>query len=111
MAKSPETFRSSEELKEVVALRWKQLGYRNKADYLKSLIRYDALVGGEDHAVTRPITHQTLEEQDRIDREILSWVKEGKKGRGVLLDKMIDEAIARGAKTPEEVKREIGKSL
>lgn len=77
--------------------RRRKLKYRTFADYVRSLIRYDCLVGGDTHCVTKPIADRDLAQQDRIDAEILSWVEEGKKGRGVLLEHMIDRALAKGA--------------
>ena len=111
MGKSPKSVRLGDSLSSCAELRWQGLGYRSFADYVKSLIRYDCLVGGEDHSVTKPITHLPLEEQDRTDGNILSWVEQGKKGRGVLLERMIERAIDAGAKTPEELKKKIGDEL
>ena len=111
MASTGKTIRFSPALTESMEERWKSLGYRSFSDYIKSLARYDCLVGGEDHAVTMPITQKGLAEQDCIDEQILQWVKQGKKGRGVLLEKMIDRAIANGATTAEDVKRNISDQL
>lgn len=111
MGKSPKPVRMSDSLQQAGERRVAILGYKNFSEYVRSLVRYDCLVGGEDHAVTRPITHQSLGEQDRIDAEILEWVEQGKKGRGVLLERMIERAIDKGAKTAQDVKDAISKEI
>ena len=58
-----------------------------------------------------PITQKSLPEQDKIDLQILEWVNQGKKGRGVLLERMIEKAIKKGAKSVDEIKKSIADDL
>lgn len=78
-------------LTEIIAVRWKQLGYRSASAYMKGLARYDAMVLGE-HAVTLPLSNLPDDEQERIDRQLLDVVKLGVGQRGQLLRRLIDLA-------------------
>ncbi len=90
--------------------RAEQLGYPSFNAYISGLIRYDLLVRGE-HTITRPIAQMDLDAQDKVDSELLEIEKSGKGRRGVLLEALIDRAMTRGAKTKEEVRKQLPKEL
>ncbi len=107
MASRPHTVKFPPDLFEVMSLRAKALGYRTAADYVRALVRYDALVQG-GHDVTLPISNLPDAEQDRIDSELLELTKRGTGKRGQLLSKLIERVSAAGKKPDGE---EIAKSL
>jgi hypothetical protein len=107
MASRPHTVKFPPDLFEVMALRAKALGYRTAADYVRSLVRYDALVQG-GHDVTLPISHLPDADQDRIDAQLLELTKRGTGKRGQLLSKLIERVAAAGKHPSGEA---IAKSL
>lgn len=111
MAQSIIPVRFSDELREVAEILFQRRQYRNVSDYLRSLVRYDGIVGGDEHAVTKPIADKSVDHQIRIDAELLKWVKDGKRGRGVLLEKLIQRALESGAESGEDIKRRIADNL
>ncbi len=107
MASRPHTVKFPPDLFEVMTLRAKSLGYRTPADYVRALVRYDALVQG-GHDVTLPMSHLPDDEQDRIDAQLLELTKRGTGKRGQLLSKLI-ERVTNAGKSPSG--EEIAKSL
>jgi len=72
-------------------LRAGRLGFQTWTDYVKSLLRYDCLVGGGEHSITAPIARKPLHDQDRIDAQLLELVKRDSGGlRGVYLEHMLE---------------------
>lgn len=111
MAKSPTGVRLSPDLEAAAKARAERLRFATMADYLRSLIRYDCLVGGDDHCVTKPIGERSLQEQDRIDADLLEWARNGKQGRGVLLERIIERALANGAQSEAEIRRRAAEEI
>jgi len=84
------------------------LGYGSFNAYIAALIRYDLLVRGEHH-ITIPIARMTLEDQDRIDDELLQIEESGEGARGVFLEHLMDRVLEKkgkldGAAIAKEVK-------
>lgn len=95
MASVPETTKYSPPLHEAGDKRWKALGYRTKADYRRGLARFDLLVQGL-HPVTLAISQMPLDEQDRIDAELLELTKKGVGNRGELFAHIITDIVKLG---------------
>lgn len=88
MAALSRSTKLSPSLADASELRARQLGYTSWNAYIKALIRYDLMIQGE-HSVTRPISHLRLEQQDKVDCELLDLTKEGKGVRGQWLEHAI----------------------
>lgn len=110
MPQRANSIRMSDELTAAAKQRSQRLGYKTLADYVRSLIRYDVLVGGDEHSVTEPIARRPLDEQDRIDEEILRLVESRlETERGVLFEHLIEQAMA--AKGDSVEQRELKKAV
>ena len=94
--------------------RAKGLGYGSFNAYIAALIRYDLMVRGAHH-ITLPVAKMPLEDQDRIDDELLQIEDSGEGARGVFLEHLMErvlekngklngEAIAKEAKGPRKTK-------
>jgi hypothetical protein len=94
------------DLADAAELRSKQLGYPSWNAYIKGLIRYDLMVQGS-HTVTLPVAQMRLEDQDKIDAELLARTNEGKGVRGQWLEHAI-RRIA-GEDKASVVKEKIGR--
>ncbi len=88
MASISRSNKLSPDLAEASDIRSRELGYTSWNAYVKALIRYDLMIQGE-HTVTRPISHLRLEQQDKVDGELLGLTKEGKGVRGQWLENAI----------------------
>jgi hypothetical protein len=104
MAAISRSTKLSPALADAAELRARNLGYASWNAYVKALIRYDLMVQGE-HTVTRPISHLRLDQQDKIDGELLQLTRQGVGVRGQWLEKAI-ERIA-GEEKVEEAKASI----
>jgi hypothetical protein len=78
-----------EDLAKVAEHRAKALGYASYSAYLKGLIRYDALVQGP-HQISLPWSQLPLDEQDKVDAELLKLCQDGVGKRGQYLKRVID---------------------
>lgn len=72
------------------------LGYPSFNAYIAGLIRYDLMVRGGHH-VTLPIARMRLEDQDRIDDNLLHLEARGQGERGVFLEHLIERVMQSGA--------------
>lgn len=88
MASVSRSTKISPALADASELRARQLGYASYNAYIKALIRYDLMIQG-DHSVTRPLSHLRLEQQDKVDEDLLSLTREGKGVRGQWLEHAI----------------------
>lgn len=95
MAATSRSTKLSPALADASQLRARQLGYPSWNAYVKALIRYDLMIQG-DHTVTRPICHMRLEDQDKIDGELLGLTNAGKGVRGQWLEAAIRRAVGEG---------------
>ena len=81
--------RLPDDLAEVAKNRAKTVGYSSYSAYIKGLIRYDALVQGPPQ-ITLPWSQLPLDQQDKIDAELLDICKDGVGKRGQYLKRVID---------------------
>lgn len=106
MTQQGRSIRLSEDLLRAAKLRARRLGFETWSDYVKSLLRYDCLVSGQEHSVTAPIARKRLAEQDRIDEELRKLVESDGEGlRGVYLEHVL-ERVAERRQVPKEELRE-----
>lgn len=102
--------RNPPSLDEAVEIRRKRLGW-SYSRYVRSLERYDIICGG-DHWLTGDIDDLPDSERDRIDVGILAAAKDGKRERGVLLERIVERALEREDGTVDQGrKNEILKRL
>ena len=106
MASTPETTKYPPALFEAAELRWKSLGYRNKAEYRRGLERYDLMVQGPHH-VTVAISHMSDSDQDLIDAGLLELTKKGIGTRGNLLANVVAEVVKLGEEPTGEAIAEV----
>ncbi len=89
MASKPRSVKLSPDLATVADHRAKALGYPSWGAYVKGLIRYDALVQGP-HQISLPWAQLPLNEQDKIDAELVEMCQDGVGKRGQYLKRVID---------------------
>lgn len=87
------------DLAEIADLRSRQLGYPSWNAYIKALIRYDALVQGP-HQITLPWAQMRLEDQDRVDAELLDITRRGVGQRGQFLARLLERNGVNSPGTP-----------
>ena len=86
---APKSIRIPPDLEEATEGRWRQLGYATFAQYVRALIRYDLMCGG-DHPLTLPVSQMPLEKQDKLDSFLLRLSKRGGSVRGQLFESIMD---------------------
>jgi hypothetical protein len=77
--------------------RAESLGYSSFNAYIAALIRYDLMVRGQHH-ITLPVARMTLEDQDRIDDELLRIEESGEGARGVFLEHLMERVLQKNGK-------------
>ena len=77
--------------------RAESLGYSSFNAYIAALIRYDLMVRGP-HLITLPVARMTLEDQDRIDDELLRVEESGEGARGVFLEHLMERVLQKNGK-------------
>lgn len=81
--------------------RAESLGYTSFNAYIAALIRYDLMVRGQHH-ITLPVARMKLEDQDRIDDELLQIEESGEGARGVFLEHLMERVLEKKAKLDGE---------
>jgi hypothetical protein len=97
------------EIWRLVAVRWRELGYRSLSSYITGLIRYDLLVSGPHSSITADCRSKL---QRKLTRKTLADRRKGRR-RKILLDHLIEEAEGRPVRDSEleKVKSRIAREL